>query len=48
MKKEKPQEDSGSGEVEGNKFLCKQCNEIFKSAQSFGGHISRKHPKSSK
>ena len=23
------------------------CQELFKSAQSLGGHISRKHPKSS-
>ena len=26
---------------------CKLCNECFKSAQSLGGHISRKHPKTS-
>ena len=26
---------------------CKLCNEAFKSAQSLGGHISRKHPKTS-
>jgi len=26
---------------------CKMCSEKFKTAQSLGGHISRKHPKSS-
>jgi len=26
---------------------CKMCGEQFKSAQSLGGHISRKHPKTS-
>lgn len=28
-------------------FRCNQCDEFFRSAQSLGGHISRKHPKSS-
>ena len=28
-------------------FKCNQCDELFRSAQSLGGHISRKHPKSS-
>ena len=28
-------------------FRCTQCDELFRSAQSLGGHISRKHPKSS-